>query len=274
MTTLTLGPLVGAGVRSHVFALDEGRVVKVPHLGTPDSWMRREAEYTTMVHALGLPVPAVLDLTTHDGRTVVVYQRVHGPSMWSVVVARPQEAEAMGGTLADLHLELLARPAQVMLPRQRDRLLCKLRAGGERFGADIQPRAQRLADSAAPMSLCHGDLHPGNVIMAPSGPVVLDWFDAGRGEPLADVARSSILMGAGGRLDGPLLHLVPPDRSALARVHDTYLGEMRSRLQRFDDDAFADWLRIGAAARLAEGVGSGDLLSLLAEPGPEPGPGH
>jgi aminoglycoside phosphotransferase (APT) family kinase protein len=43
-------------------------------------------------------------------------------------------------------------------------------------------------------AVCHGDLHPGNVIMSPQGPVIIDWIDASRGDPLADVARSVLLL--------------------------------------------------------------------------------
>ena len=42
--------------------------------------------------------------------------------------------------------------------------------------------------------LCHGDLHPSNVILTVDGPMVVDWFDTGRGDPIADIARSTLLM--------------------------------------------------------------------------------
>jgi thiamine kinase-like enzyme len=48
------------------------------------------------------------------------------------------------------------------------------------------------ADLPAPLgegtSLVHLDLHPGNVLLTASGPVVIDWPNAGRGSGLADVA--------------------------------------------------------------------------------------
>ena len=192
MTALVLGQLVGTGMRSHVFALDDHRVVKVPRDGTPDTWMRREAEYTAAVHALGLPVPAMLELAVHEGRTVVVYQRVLGPSMWAAVIDRPANASLLGQTLAELHLALLHKAAPVSLPRQRDRLACKIRTVREIVGPEIEAQFERRADSRAPMRLCHGDLHPGNVIMSPDGPIVLDWFDASRGEVLA-VRRAELI---------------------------------------------------------------------------------
>lgn len=36
--------------------------------------------------------------------------------------------------------------------------------------------------------LLHRDLHPGNVMLSPSGPVVIDWTNAAAGDPAFDVA--------------------------------------------------------------------------------------
>src|SRR5437588_451136 len=41
--------------------------------------------------------------------------------------------------------------------------------------------------------LCHGDFHPGNLMGTWEAPVVIDWGNASRGEPLADVARTEFL---------------------------------------------------------------------------------
>lgn len=263
---MKLGPLVGAGVRSHVYALDSKRVVKVPRVGTPDSWIRKEAEFTASVHALGVPVPAVHELTIHGGRAVVVYERIYGPSMWASVAGQPSSAHAMGQMLADLQLALFVRPAPMTFPRQRDRLACKIRMSTNALGAEFDALVASLPSSSDALVLCHGDLHPGNVILSPSGPIVLDWFDVSRGIALADVARSSILMGAGGRIYSSLRHFVPLDHVALRAVHDSYLEVMRDRLPVLDETRFLKWVQVGAAARLAEGVGTDDLLRLAQLP--------
>src|SRR5438105_403968 len=41
---------------------------------------------------------------------------------------------------------------------------------------------------AIPGSVVHRDLHPENVMLAPSGAVVIDWTNAGTGDPALDVA--------------------------------------------------------------------------------------
>jgi aminoglycoside phosphotransferase (APT) family kinase protein len=40
----------------------------------------------------------------------------------------------------------------------------------------------------------HGDFHPDNVMVTSTGMVIIDWPNAARGCPLADVARTTIML--------------------------------------------------------------------------------
>ncbi|MGW1549107.1 aminoglycoside phosphotransferase family protein [Streptomyces sp. NPDC002346] len=42
----------------------------------------------------------------------------------------------------------------------------------------------------------HLDLHPDNVILTGRGPVVIDWSNAGAGDPAADVAMTMVTVGS------------------------------------------------------------------------------
>ena len=42
--------------------------------------------------------------------------------------------------------------------------------------------------------LVHLDLHPMNVMITPTGPIVIDWPNAARGDPLTDVAVTLVLL--------------------------------------------------------------------------------
>jgi aminoglycoside phosphotransferase (APT) family kinase protein len=111
--------------------------------------------------------------------------------------------------------------------------------------------------------LCHGDLHPGNVIMASDGPVIIDWFDASRGDQVADIARTSLLMSARshGR-EGPS-HLPGASRDALDQARRSYLNAV-SDLASGPDDV-RRWEAVVAVARLAEGIAPAELLAIWHE---------
>jgi hypothetical protein len=42
--------------------------------------------------------------------------------------------------------------------------------------------------------LCHGDFWPGNILVTPQGEIIIDWIHASRGNPLADLARTTNLV--------------------------------------------------------------------------------
>jgi len=52
------------------------------------------------------------------------------------------------------------------------------------------------------------DLHPLNVMISPSGPVVIDWPNAARGDPAVDVALAWVLMAAGEVPSNPVIRSV------------------------------------------------------------------
>jgi aminoglycoside phosphotransferase (APT) family kinase protein len=253
-----LGEVVARGTRSTVYGYGHGAVAKVPVPSTPDAWIRYEARYAEAAREAGASAPRLLGIEQLAGRTASVWEHAHGPSMWQLVVDRPSQGGALGALLADLQQELFSLVPPVTLPRQRDRLIAKIRRSAMRDPALL--RALDLLPEPTPdPRLCHGDLHPSNVIMAREGPVLVDWFDAARGDPVADAARSSLVLLSDGIT--PPSHLPGADRSTLGAFTDAYLARLAEALE-FDDDLLTRWRAIGAAARLAEGVPPGPLLDV------------
>jgi thiamine kinase-like enzyme len=124
------------------------------------------------------------------------------------------------------------------------------------------PRKQELLEAIADMPdgdrLCHGDFHPQNILGDISEPVIIDWLDAGRGDPAADVCRCYVLL---------KLHAAEIAKAYL----DAYCGFSNT-----DRDTVLRWLPYVSAARLAEDVpGERDgLLEIIdASPHIEPPPG-
>jgi aminoglycoside phosphotransferase (APT) family kinase protein len=259
MLTRPLGEVVARGSRSMLRAYGRDAVVKVPEPATPGSWILAEAEYSEAVRAVGAPAARLIAVEEVAGRPATVWERLDGPSMWDEVVSAPGRAARMGRLLSDIQLALFELVPPVTLPSQRDRLASKIR----RSAAAIDPGLARALDllpaRSEPGRLCHGDLHPSNVILLRDGPMLVDWFDASRGDRVADVARSSLTLLADG-LQMPR-HLPGADRRTLAVLTDAYLVRMCERLD-IAPEELARWQAISAAARVAEGVSRGPLLTV------------
>ena len=251
----TVGAVVAYGSRSTVHELGADAVAKVPLPNTAEAWIRYEAEYSSAVRLAGAPVPEFLGFIEHDGRTASVYRRARGPVMWEAIVEDPASVMAHGRVLAGLHQQLAALVPPVTVPAFADRVRSKVRAAAPLVGVAVDEVLAALP-TGGPLVLCHGDLHPGNVILTSDGPMLVDWFDTGRGDPIADVARSTLLMAPD--VDAAPLHLPgggPELRQRLTNAYLEALGDV-------DVSRLAQWRAVMAIARVAEGVASDGLVGV------------
>jgi aminoglycoside phosphotransferase (APT) family kinase protein len=258
-----LGEQLATGSRSAVFAWGRSAVAKVPFAATPDAWIHFEALYTAAVHDVGAPAPRFMGIETIDGRAASIYERVHGRSMWEHMLEHPAQVATHSRSLAELQAHLFALVPPVALPAQRDRLTCKIRGASARVDPSLVA-ALELLPPTAPSRLCHGDLHPGNIIMAGDGPVIIDWFDAARGSHIADIARTSLLLST--RAHGPKGpgHLPGAEPDMLDRVRDSYLDAITD-LVAPDADELRRWEAVAAVARVSEGIATDALVAIWGE---------
>lgn len=153
------GPLLARGRDADVFDIGDGRVLRRYRR---EGSTLDEAAVMELAAAHGYPVPRVHEVAG----PAIVMDRVDGPTLMAEVVRNPWRIPWGGRLLAELHRRLHAVPAPDWLPS---------RLGGG-------------------PSVVHMDLHPLNVVLSPSGPVVIDWTNAGRGAPAAEWAHTWLLM--------------------------------------------------------------------------------
>ena len=196
-------------------------------------------------------MPELLGVERVDGRAASVWERIDGPSLWQRIVDAPARSAEFGALLADVHEALFQLVPPVTLPSQRDRLTTKIRIAAATIDAAHGAALALIPAPAGRPRLCHGDLHPSNIILSDDGPVLVDWFDASRGDPMADIARSWIVLLAEGA-DAPP-HLPGADRGTLEAVTAAYLARMREHRD-VDQRLLELWEAVNAVARMAEGV--------------------
>jgi aminoglycoside phosphotransferase (APT) family kinase protein len=156
--------LLASGRDGDIFEFAPGLVLRKTRDGRS---IAHEARTMRYVAEHGYPVPRIEEVRA-DG-TEIVMERIDGPIMMDAMVRPPWKLGDHLRLLADLHdrLHRIAGPEW----------LAAMPDGGDR--------------------LLHLDLHPLNVIMSPKGPVVIDWPNARRGDPMADVAVTYALVTCG-----------------------------------------------------------------------------
>ena len=190
------GELIGEGRTAQVYAWGPYHALKLYYDWWPLGNIEYESHIGRVVYAAGVPCPSVGDIVQEEGRVGLVYERVAGPSISDVLLAEPQRLEELAVTLAQLHAAM-HRPAPGSgLPLQRQRLLHHIElASPVPLPPGLKEKAlqllQELPDGDV---ICHGDLHPGNVLLSSRGPLAIDWENASLGSGICDVARTALLL--------------------------------------------------------------------------------
>ncbi|HVF98907.1 MAG TPA: aminoglycoside phosphotransferase family protein [Chloroflexia bacterium] len=261
------GNLIGQGRTAHVYAWGPRHVLKLYYDWWPPGNVEYEAKVGRAVHAAGVPCPAVGEIVQVDGRGGLVYERVDGPSMADLLLAEPHRLEELVLTFARLHAAMHRRAPGSGLPIQRERLLRHLDlASPTPLPIEWKEKVLSVLPGLPDDDLtCHGDLHPGNVLMSSRGPIAIDWENASLGSPLADVARTALLL--------ETAHFYLPDTPDYPSIADAIVLFRRLYLQAYCAISGADlamisaWRALVAAARLHEGIAVEEayLLGIVAE---------
>jgi aminoglycoside phosphotransferase len=236
---------------AEVFALSDSAILKLFRDGWTDT-MEREAYLARLVQATGTPCPAVLGSVERDGRSGIIYSRLYGPSLQSWLgLRRPWRMRQAAGILAKAHVDL-HRYYAPSLPSLHDMLERDIHQASD-LPHEIRSRALAVLEALPDGdTLCHGDLTPDNILLTPDGPVVIDWAEAARCDPAADVARTLIHFA--------VAYTYHPLRShrLLARPTNDYLSALYLRhYQQVQPDVAARarlWLLPVAAARFTSGA--------------------
>lgn len=245
----SLGEPIARGRTAEIYAWDDGRVLKLCYDWVSEDAVRYEARIAGAVHAAGLPVPAVGKVQELAGRFGLVYEHVKGQSMFKALAAKPWHLRHHAGSLAALHAQTHEVTSVEGVPSQRQRLHDKIRHA-EGLEPDLkQAGLAVLAGMPEGHTLCHGDFHPENVLITDRGPIIIDWIDATLGNPLADVARTSVIL-LGVRHSPGVSGI---EGLMLAWYHQAYI-QRYFRLRPGGEAEYERWLPIVAAARMSEGI--------------------
>lgn len=246
---------------SEIYDWEPNQVVKLYRNAKEAPRLEYEAKIARMLKGTGLPFPEVKGLVEIDGRRGIVFEYIQGPTLKKFVSSSPWALIQSAQEFADLHAEIHKHILPDLPPLKTE--LGRLIEESTTLPRELQRAAlavlHKLSDDTV---LCHGDFHLNNVIISSSRLIVLDWERACRGNPLADVAKTSLFLRLG---------LLPANRITSGLIQSARLLFQQVYLNRYfrihpsSRRQVEDWqLPVGAAfLNRTPTVFTGQLLEFL-----------
>lgn len=242
------GKLIGSGKTAEVYEWGNDKVLKLYFKSISDDWIKNETEIVTKIHGAGIPTPEVFEIVEVNGRKGVIFERVIGEPVIIHVAIEPWKLLYYAKQMAQMQFEMHKFSLDT-LPPQKEKLSKTIETSAKILGSKkiglILDYLEALPGGA---SLCHGDIHFGNVMVTKKGLIALDWTNAYQGNPLGDVARTCLVINSSAPF-GDYINLIKPYAYTKCLLHQSYLNEY-IRLAKVSTDDVDNWELPIAAARL------------------------
>jgi uncharacterized protein (TIGR02172 family) len=260
-----LGRPIAYGRTAEIYAWHQEQVLKLFYDWFGLENIEKEARTSRAVHGSGLPTPAVGEIIRVNERNGLVYERVYGISMFKMFQRRPWNAFRYGWRMAELQVALHTSTIPADLPSQRQILENNI-CHAEALPAPLRLKALAALETMPDGDrLCHGDFWPSNILLTAKGEIIIDWFRASRGNPLADLARTTnLVLGFTGthQIQRPFLTFGSTKTSQIKNslfqvfcriCYPAYI-KFYFKLCPGGEAEYRRWLPIVAAARLSDNI--------------------
>ena len=244
---------------------DPGKVLKLFNF-YDKSAAENEVNMTKAVSEAGLPSPTIYgDVIELNDRFGFYMEKIDGSAFANQGIYSPTKAaHKLSEEFAQFHAELHAKEGIVMPLNFVDVATTSIRKAARLSEDEKQQILQVLKELPVGDRVYHGDFHPGNVMRRnDTGElVIIDWVRVMNGHPLADVARTHIMLSTAW-LEFPLLYrrlLRYFLQGFVRRYTDAYLEATE-----FTTADFQPWVAVAAAMRLGEPHGKASVSRHLAQ---------
>lgn len=255
---------IGAGRTATIFRYGQDQVVKLFKSTFPQTAINEEFEIGRSLNLSGISIPTTYELIEVDDTKGILFDFVEGRSMLKNLASMPWMVLSYAKKMAKLHYEI--HQAKIVeskcIKSLKESLAEKIARVDLLTGKEKTTILIHLSKLQEGSSLCHGDFHPDNIIMAKDKMVIVDWITARIGNNLGDVSRTWLLLKMG---------TLPERKSATELFLATHLRDMFCRtylkvyakLSNFSYAEFESWKVPVAAARLIENVSGKENQKLL-----------
>jgi aminoglycoside phosphotransferase (APT) family kinase protein len=245
--------MLAQGGQAEIYEVEDNRVLRVLRDSKDEENLKNEIEILKALKYKGLTVPEVYGFTMIGDRPASIVERIYGDTMLKHIQKNPMKMKSYAKILAKLHSELLCMREDIKLSHSRQRASYLIKLSSALNNSQKEFVYAVLEELSEGDSICHGDFHPGNILMQDNLYYLIDWFGAYKGPAIADIAHTYLLMKNTPRIPGIGWIEYKIMKTFANLLAKTYIHELY-RLQPFNWGEFSKWLVIKAAERTEHGM--------------------
>ncbi|WP_259417594.1 phosphotransferase family protein [Bacillus toyonensis] len=190
---MNLGEPMAKGNTAEIYLYDN-KIVKLFKEYLPGRESMNEAKKQKYAYSCGLPVPNVFEVTKIHDRQAIIMEYVKGDSVGDLLLNNLNEAERYIGLCVNeqkkIHAIRVNTDEMELMRKRLERQIKSVHKLDEKQKENILNKLEAIKFEHR---LCHGDLHPFNLILSNSNVKIIDWVDATSGDIRADVFRTYLL---------------------------------------------------------------------------------
>lgn len=236
------GKIIGIGNTASVYEYEKDKVLKLFNQGYPYEAVENEYHNAIAIRDMNFAKPKAYELIAYENRNGIIYDRVDGESLLDWVI-RTGDLQECARCMAKIHKAIIKNKINNVpnykgfLKNQIQKALLTLEKQQE-----VLHMIDKLPEGS---TLCHGDFHPGNILISRGNAFVIDFMNICHGDFLYDIARTVFLV------EYTPVPVEANDRDMLLRfkktLSDLYLVQMN-----VSREMIQDYLSIITIARKGE----------------------
>lgn len=245
--------LLAQGGQAEIYELDIYKVIRVLRSTEDEENLKSEMAIMKLLKEKGKAVPKVYEYLKIDGRPSLIMERLNGETMLDEMKRKPFELLKQAKKLAKLHIEVTDSAEGLGIISINDRaayLIPKAEMLDEELKKFVLETLNQLPRGN---DICHGDFHPGNIIIANGQYYVIDWSGVTSGEKLSDIAHTYLLLRNTPRTPGVNMFQSLIIGCSGSIISGKYLSSIEKNYP-FDWSEFSKWMVVRAAERIYYGM--------------------
>jgi len=185
--------LLAQGNTAEIYEYSADKIIKLFRQNMPYAACESEYYITKNVYQSLNIGPHVYEQIDVDGRNGIVYEKIIGKTLLSIMLLKIWKSKNMAKQMAHYHMDIQKEVA-FELPSVHAKLKNDISAITELDQEEKNILYEYIDALPHGKCLCHFDFHPGNIMMRDNQAVVIDWMTACVGDKLSDVARTGVML--------------------------------------------------------------------------------